>query len=99
MTKADDELREKIHGLALKQALDEAEHEKEKAVAAAVKAGEDKVKERDKWWIKKLIAICLVMWSFIYGTSEKFGMFMYENSDVIKAGVDAARAVWSAKHG
>ncbi len=99
MTRADDELREKIHDLALKQALDEAEHEKEKAVAAAVKAGEIKLRARDWWWIKKLIGICLVMWCFVYGGAKSLGGFLYANSDVVKAGVDAAVTAWWAKHG
>ena len=77
----DDDLREKIHGLEMKQGIDDA------------------VRERDVWWIKKLIAMCLVMWSAITYIGRELGSFLYDNYAPVRIGVDAAIAAWRARNG
>jgi len=97
MTRSDDEIKEKLHDLALKQALDEAEHEKDKAVAAAIKEGDEKVKATHWWWVKKLTALCLMMWSGLAFAATQMGDYLYTSYPVIKVGIDAMIAASRAK--
>ena len=94
---AKDDVLEKIHELALKQALDEAEHDKEQAVAAAIKAGDDKVKATHWWWVKKLTALCLMMWSGLAFAATQAGDYLYNNYPVVKVGIDAMIAASRAR--
>ena len=52
------------------------------AVSSALKAN-------NWWWIKKLVAMCLSIWTFVIGACYAIGVYCYENSIMIKAGVDA----------
>lgn len=88
MTKTDD-ITEKLHEIELKQALSDAEHEKEQAVAAAIKAGDDKVKATHWWWVKKLTALCLMMWSGLAFAATQIGDYLYNNFPIVKIGIDA----------
>lgn len=60
---------------------------------------EDAVRERDVWWIKKLMAMCLVMWSSIMYIGRELGSFLYDNYAPVRIGVDAAIAAWRARNG
>lgn len=60
---------------------------------------EDAVRERDVWWIKKLMAMCLVMWSAITYIGREVGSFLYDNYAPVRIGVDAAIAAWRARNG
>lgn len=57
------------------------------------------IKKNNIWWVKKLLVICAVMWSAIAYIGKKVGSFLYDNSEPIKIGVDAAITAWRAKNG
>lgn len=68
------------------------EEDKAKAVDIALK-------KRDWWWIKKLVTMCLVMWSSITYIGREVGGFLYDNYAPVRIGVDAAIAAWKARNG
>ena len=91
------DITEKLHELAMQQALSDAEHDKEQAVAAAIKAGDDKVKATHWWWVKKLTALCLMMWSGLAFAATQVGDYLYNNYPIVKIGIDAMIAASRAK--
>lgn len=59
----------------------------------------DAVKANNWWWIKKLMTMCVVMWSSITYIGKEVGSFLYDNYPPIQIGVDAAIAAWKARNG
>lgn len=95
------ELSEKIEQLSREDELaDELKGMREElAERDKVSAINEAVKKRDWWWIKKLITLCVVMWSTLTYIGREVGGFLYDNYSPVRIGVDAAIAAWKARHG
>jgi hypothetical protein len=83
----------KLDSLAKDDDLSDKLHELEKKEAVR-----EALRQNNWWWIKKLLAMCLVMWSMISFAGKEVGGFLYNNYPPIRIGVDAAIAAWGSRH-
>lgn len=61
-------------------------------------AVDEAIRARDWWWIKKLITMCLALWSAIAVIFNWLGDFLYKHYPIVQVGVDAMIAAFRSRN-
>lgn len=87
------DIKEQLAELSREDDLGEKLHELEKNEAVR-----EAIRLNNWWWIKKLVAMCLTMWSMIYLIGSHVGSWLYHNSVFVRSVIDFAVTAWSGRN-